>query len=326
VLVVNKNKPDELRDKILFINADREYAEGKNQNKLRPEDIEKIDYVFTHKREYPKYSRLVDKSEIVEKHDFNLNIPKYVDTFEEEKDVDLFNITSYMTETEELFFNNLKHISQTCKKLNIPSPNGVNIDLWREYKKGVMKKIFNQEIRFKDDNDNDFPDWEEKRLGDVLNYEQPTKYLVQSTEYSDGYNLPVLTAGKSFILGYTNETNGVFQNLPTIIFDDFTTSFHYVDFEFKVKSSAMKMLNSNSNDYDLKFVFEIMKTLKFVLSEHKRYWISEYSQLYISIPTKEEQIKITRFSNELDIQIKLLVNQIDKSKEWKKGLLQKMFM
>jgi type I restriction enzyme M protein len=79
VLVVNKNKPDELRDKILFINADREYAEGKNQNKLRPEDIEKIDYVFTHKREYPKYSRLVDKSEIVEKHDFNLNIRRYVD-------------------------------------------------------------------------------------------------------------------------------------------------------------------------------------------------------------------------------------------------------
>ena len=79
VLVVNKNKPDDLRNKILFINADREYAEGKNQNKLRPEDIEKIDHVFTHKREIPKYSRLVDKAEIVEKHDFNLNIRRYVD-------------------------------------------------------------------------------------------------------------------------------------------------------------------------------------------------------------------------------------------------------
>ena len=79
VIVCNKNKPDAHRDKILFINADREYAEGKNQNKLRPEDIEKIDFVFTHKRELPKYSRLVDKSEIVEKHDFNLNIRRYVD-------------------------------------------------------------------------------------------------------------------------------------------------------------------------------------------------------------------------------------------------------
>lgn len=79
VLVLNKNKPDSLRDQILFINADREFAEGKNQNKLRPEDIEKIDFVFTHKRELRKYSRLVTKQEIVEKHDFNLNIRRYVD-------------------------------------------------------------------------------------------------------------------------------------------------------------------------------------------------------------------------------------------------------
>ena len=79
VIVLNKNKPDTLRDQVLFINADREYAEGKNQNKLRPEDIEKIDFVFTHKRELPKYSRLVTKEEIVEKHDFNLNIRRYVD-------------------------------------------------------------------------------------------------------------------------------------------------------------------------------------------------------------------------------------------------------
>ncbi len=79
VIVINKNKPDSLRGKVLFINADREFAEGKNQNKLRPEDTEKIDFVFTHKLELPKYSRLVDKSEIVQKHDYNLNIRRYVD-------------------------------------------------------------------------------------------------------------------------------------------------------------------------------------------------------------------------------------------------------
>ena len=79
VIVANKNKPEALKDKVLFINADREYAEGKAQNKLRPEDIEKIDFVFTHKREIPKYSRLVDKAEIVGTHDYNLNIRRYVD-------------------------------------------------------------------------------------------------------------------------------------------------------------------------------------------------------------------------------------------------------
>ena len=78
IIVINKNKPDEIRDKILFINADREYAEGKNQNKLRPEDIEKIDFVFTHKLEIPKYSRLVPVQEI-EDHEYNLNIRRYVD-------------------------------------------------------------------------------------------------------------------------------------------------------------------------------------------------------------------------------------------------------
>jgi len=89
VIVANKNKPDSLKDKVLFINADREYAEGKAQNKLRPEDIEKIDFVFTHKRELPKYSRLVSKAEIVETHDYNLNIRRYVDNTPEPEPEDV---------------------------------------------------------------------------------------------------------------------------------------------------------------------------------------------------------------------------------------------
>lgn len=89
VLVCNKQKPDTLRGKILFINADREYGEGKAQNKLRPEDIEKIDFVFTHKRELPKYSRLVDRAEIIDQHDCNLNIRRYVDNTPEPEPEDV---------------------------------------------------------------------------------------------------------------------------------------------------------------------------------------------------------------------------------------------
>ena len=88
----------------------------------------------------------------------------------------------------------------------------------------------------------------------------------------------------------------------------------------------MKMLTVISDNYNLKFIFETMKTLRFVLSEHKRYWISEYSKLFIPIPSIEEQIKISNFSNQLDKQIELLQIQIGKSKTWKKGLLQKMFV
>jgi len=89
VLVVRKDKPDSVRGKVLFINADREYAEGKNQNRLRPEDIEKIDHCFTHGRELPKYSRLVDQAEIRDRHDYNLNIRRYVDNTPEPEPEDL---------------------------------------------------------------------------------------------------------------------------------------------------------------------------------------------------------------------------------------------
>ena len=78
LIVINKNKPDALRHKILFVNADAEYGEGKAQNFLRPEDIEKIDTAFTKTLEIPKYSRLVDLKEI-EVNEFNLNIRRYVD-------------------------------------------------------------------------------------------------------------------------------------------------------------------------------------------------------------------------------------------------------
>lgn len=89
VIFINKNKPETMRDKILFINADAEYGEGKVQNYLRPEDIEKIDYVFTNKLEIPKYSKIVDKKTIAETHDYNLNIRRYVDNTPEPEPEDV---------------------------------------------------------------------------------------------------------------------------------------------------------------------------------------------------------------------------------------------
>lgn len=102
---------------------------------------------------------------------------------------------------------------------------------------------------------------------------------------------PVLTAGKSFIIGYTNETEGIYQNTPCIIFDDFTTDSKLVDFPFKVKSSAMKILKV-TDDIEIEYVAMFMSIKRLIGDTHKRYWISEYSKLCIPIPPKEEQKRI----------------------------------
>lgn len=135
------------------------------------------------------------------------------------------------------------------------------------------------------------------KLGDVLGYEQPTKYIVKCKEYQDR-GLPVLTAGQTFILGYTDEQDGIFEaskENPVVIFDDFTTSFHWVDFNFKVKSSAMKMLRVQSKkEVSFRFVYYAMKCIKYQTLEHSRQWISKYSQIEIPLPPIEVQTEIVR--------------------------------
>ena len=115
---------------------------------------------------------------------------------------------------------------------------------------------------------------------------------------------PSITAGKSFILGYTNETNGVYTALPVIIFDDFTTASQYVNFEFKVKSSAMKILTPNTELVLPKFIYYRMQIIQFDHSTHKRYWIQQYSKIKVSVPPipVQEQIvaKIEELFSELD--------------------------
>lgn len=139
----------------------------------------------------------------------------------------------------------------------------------------------------------------EYELGELLSYEQPTPYIVESTKYSNTYKTPVLTAGKSFIIGHTNETTGIYDKLPVIIFDDFTTSSQYVNFKFKVKSSAMKILTANKELVLPKYIFYRMQIINFEHSTHKRYWIQQYSKLKVAIPSIDEQNRIVSRIEEL---------------------------
>ena len=162
------------------------------------------------------------------------------------------------------------------------------------------KDIKNDTVIFKGDDNLHYekygeplPDgWAVTNFGTLLSYEQPTKYIVNNTNYKPTYETPVLTAGKSFILGYTDETDNIFDDLPVIIFDDFTTESKYVDFAFKVKSSAMKILHINQELVLPKYAFFLMQATEIDHDNHQRYWISTYSQEIISLPPLSEQIKI----------------------------------
>lgn len=157
--------------------------------------------------------------------------------------------------------------------------------------------------------------WKEYELGQLLNYEQPSPYIVKSTNYSDTYSTPVLTAGKSFIIGYTDETVDIYNSLPVIIFDDFTTASQYVNFPFKVKSSAMKILSPNVNLVLPKFIYYRMQIIQFDHSTHKRYWIQQYSKIKVQIPSIPEQERIVSKIEELFSRLDASVAELQTAKE-----------
>ena len=146
--------------------------------------------------------------------------------------------------------------------------------------------------------------WEQRKLGDIFKYEQPQAYIVESTEYDDKNDIPVLTAGQSFILGYTDERFGIKEaneENPVIIFDDFTTSSHYVDFPFKIKSSAMKLLTLNNPNDDTHCTFNVLQNIGYVPVSHERHWISTFAKFNVLLPkSSSEQKQIGSYFRSLD--------------------------
>ena len=172
---------------------------------------------------------------------------------------------------------------------------------------------------------------EYRKLDELLKYEQPTKYIVKSTQYDKNYKIPVLTAGQSFILGYTNEENGIYratEQEPTIIFDDFTTSFHWVNFNFKVKSSAIKIIKPKYDNINFRYIYYAMSRIKFIPEKHIRHWISVFSQFTIPVPPMEVQCEIvrildrfTRLESELESKLKTELEARKKQYEYYRNKL-----
>ena len=167
-------------------------------------------------------------------------------------------------------------------------------------KQGKIKRNKKESVIFKGSDNSYYEKYGEKlpsgwvitNFETLLSYEQPTNYIVKDTNYNSKYETPVLTAGKSFILGYTDEKENIFSELPVIIFDDFTTESKFVDFPFKVKSSAMKILHINTDLVLPKFAFYLMQATQIDHDNHQRYWISTYSREEIALPPLKEQERI----------------------------------
>ena len=190
----------------------------------------------------------------------------------------------------------------------------------QQRKKGLMQQLLTGKKRLPGFEE----EWQKIELGEALKYQQPTPFLVRSTEYSNDFPTPVLTAGKSFLLGYSDEEFGIYRNvLPTIIFDDFTTAGRFVDFPFKVKSSAIKILTSNSG-FSTRYLLEAMQMIRFKVGGHQRHWISIFANLVIPCPSFEEQKAISKVLATADHEILALQNCLKSLKKEKKALMQQL--
>jgi type I restriction enzyme S subunit len=214
---------------------------------------------------------------------------------------------------QEKIANALSKIDQLINDL------GALIEKKKAIKQGTMQDLLTAKRRLKGFTG----EWKSVKLGDLLEYKQPTKYLVSSKEYTT-QGVPVLTAGKTFILGYTQENWGLYDDLPVIIFDDFVVESKYVTMPFKVKSSAIKMLSLREKENDLRFIFEKMQCIEFPIADHKRHWISEYSQLEITIPEPNEQRAIANILSSMDTEITNLEQKRDKYIAIKQGMMQNL--
>lgn len=163
------------------------------------------------------------------------------------------------------------------------------------------------------------------KIEDVIDYEQPTNYIVKSDKYIENGETPVLTANKAFLLGYTIENEGVYNKSDCIILDDFTLDFKYVNFPFKIKSSAIKILTAKK-DIELRYFYEYLLFLGLTSHEHKRHYISEVAPLPLYLPSIDEQRNALSVLNSISKKIKVEENYISALKAQKCFFLRAMFI
>ena len=196
------------------------------------------------------------------------------------------------------------------------------IEHLKKYKRGVVKAVFSGKLELSAEYP--FQEWESKAICECLDYEQPQKYIVDSEKYDDSFATPVLTANKGFILGYTDEQQGIYDKGDVIIYDDFTMDMKYVTFNFKVKSSTIKMLTPTKGN-DLYFMYSLLQSLELQPEGHQRSYISKVEPMIVRIPPYELQLKISEFLKNIDNRVALVEKELAFLVAQKQGLMQGLF-
>lgn len=295
IMVMKKGKKD---NRTLFIDASEEYVKVTNNNRLTPDNIKKIVEVYTDYETKENFSYVATYEEIVAAK-YDLSVSNFVKTQKDEKKATISELKNEIQKTLEKEKILKERLIGLINKIERDKDNKISQLLEKYCPNGV----------------------ECQKLDDVLDYEQPTKYIVRNTNYDNSFETPVLTAGQSFILGYTDEKDGHYmasKENPVIIFDDFTTGSHWVDFEFKVKSSAMKMLKpkkGKTEKINFRYVYYAMSDIDFVPSSHARHWISIYSQFLIPMPPKEVQDEIVKILDDFSVTTKSLTDCLQREIE-----------
>ncbi|WP_437268957.1 restriction endonuclease subunit S [Staphylococcus aureus] len=195
-----------------------------------------------------------------------------------------------------------------------------------EQKKGYMQKIFSQEIRFKDDNGNDYPEWESKKFLDIYKLVPSKNNQIKSSEVVENGIIPVVDQGKDIFLGYSNEKDKAIEDFDNVIvYGDHTTIIKYIKEPFIIGGDGVKLLESNDGSL-IHYLYILLQYFNVKPEGYKRHYsILKNKMMNISI-TKEEQEKIGNFFTKFDELIEKQNQKIDGLKKRKRGFLQKMFV
>lgn len=335
VLVFKKCR--ENPDNILFIDASRHFVKVGNQNYLRDADIETIVNTYRHRTGEDKYSYVAALKEVKE-NDYNLNIQRYVDTFEVEDSIDLDLISNDLRKFDEISKENETIINKFCEDLNLPRPLGNNIYLLNLYKKGVMQRIFSQEIRFKDDNGNNFADWEEKRLGEIISRfivpmrDKPTDLTGSipwcRIEDFEGKFLYKSKSNQGVSEKTVEEMNLKIYPINTLLVScSANLGFCAITKSELVTNQTFIGLVPIENKVNVEFLYYVMKLssrrLNVLSSGTTISYLSreQFEKFKIKIPGIREQEKIANFLSAIDKKINLVDKQLEKAQT-----LQQMFV